>query len=69
MTKEDFFRELEDILEIENLTEDTPLSLSSLQVLGVIAFIDENFDKQVKASELRNIQSVSDLVSLIGITL
>jgi acyl carrier protein len=44
----------------------TEIHLSSLSTLSLIAFIDENFDKQVKASELRNLHSVKDLIQLIG---
>ncbi|MDR0831057.1 MAG: hypothetical protein LBN95_13260 [Prevotellaceae bacterium] len=66
MNKKDFFASLEDYLELEGLNENSPLELSSLGILSVIALIDENFDKQYKASEIKEIKSVQELMSLIG---
>lgn len=66
MKKIDFFVALEDYLELSNLSENSTLDLTSLGVLSVIALVDENFDKQLKAAELKNIKSVSELISLIG---
>lgn len=66
MKKEDFLSELEEVLELDGLTENSELLLSSLNILSIIAFIDENFDKQFKAVEIKNIKSVSDLIKLIG---
>ena len=69
MKKSDFFSELKDALIIDDIEidEKTEIHLTSLATLSIIAFIDENFDKQVKASDIRNIHNVSDLISLIGI--
>lgn len=66
MKKKDFFASLEDYLELSNLSENSILELTSLGVLSVIALVDENFDKQLKASELKDIKSVSELINLIG---
>lgn len=66
MKKKDFFASLEDYLELSNLSENSILELTSLGVLSVIALVDENFDKQLKASELKNVKSVSELINLIG---
>jgi len=67
MTKEAFLNTLEEVLEIEQLKDTSDLDLTSLQVLGVIVFVDENFGKQLKTTDVENIKSVSDLISLIGI--
>lgn len=68
MEKSLFFNELRDILESddENLNENSPIMLTSLSILSVMAFVYENFDKQVKPLELHKIQYVRDLISLIG---
>jgi len=67
MTKEIFLTKLEEVIEIEQLTENSPLILDSMQSLGIIVFVDENFDKQLKTTDIRNIQSVSDLIELIDV--
>jgi acyl carrier protein len=63
-----FFTELKDILEIEDetLKEESEIHLTSLSTLSIMAFVYENFEKQVKASDLRNIGCVKDLINLIG---
>jgi acyl carrier protein len=68
MKRADFFSELKDTLMIDNvdIDENTEIHLTSLSTLSIIAFLDEYFDKQVKAIEIRNIHSVSDLIKLIG---
>lgn len=68
MDKNLFFSELKDVLEIEDetLSEESEIHLTSLSTLSIMAFIYENFEKQVKASDLRNIICVRDLIDLIG---
>ena len=68
MKKSDFFSELKDALMLDDIeiNEKSEIHLTSLSTLSIIAFIDENFDKQVNASDIRNIHYVSDLVELIG---
>jgi len=66
MKKQDLFTALEEYLELSNLNEDSSLALTSIDILSVIALIDENFDMQIKASELKDVKSVSDLILLIG---
>lgn len=63
-----FFTELKDILEIEDetLKEESEIHLTSLSTLSIMAFVYENFEKQVKASDLRNIGCIQDLINLIG---
>ena len=66
MRKQDFCSELGDYIEIENLSESSKLELTSMGILSVIALVDENFDKQLVAAELKAVKSVSALISLIG---
>jgi acyl carrier protein len=68
MDKNIFFNELKDILELEdeNLTEQTGIQLTSLSTLSIMAFIDENFEKQVKTSDLHKVAYIQDLMTLIG---
>lgn len=68
MKKSEFISELKGILEIDNkvVDETTQIQLTSLTILVVIAFIDENFNKQVASASLENVQSIADLITLIG---
>lgn len=67
MGKVKFFEELKDALELDGIVnENTILHLTSLATLSVIVFVDENFDKQIKASVLKNVSSVLTLMELIG---
>ena len=68
MTKEVFLNKLEEVLEIDQLTETSLIELNSMQTLGIIVFADENFNKQFKTTDLDSIKSVSDLILLIDIT-
>lgn len=67
MKKGDFISGLEDYLELTNLNEDSTLDLSSINILSVIALVDESFDIQLKSSDLKQVSSVQDLMNLIGI--
>jgi len=68
MKKSEFISELKSILEIDNevVDETTQIQLTSLTLLVVIASIDENFNKQVASASLENVQSIADLITLIG---
>lgn len=68
MKKSAFLSELKNALmiEAEVIDETTQVHLTSLSTLSVIAFIDEYFNKQVNASDLRNIKNIADLIVLIG---
>ena len=68
MKKSDFFSELKDALMLDDIeiNETSEIHLTSLSTLSIIAFIDENFDKQVKATDIKNIHNASDLINLIG---
>ncbi len=68
MKKEDFFRKLVNELEIEDaeISENSPLHLTSLMTLSLISFMDEHFGIRVKATALTGIDSVDKLMILIG---
>jgi acyl carrier protein len=68
MKKSNFFSELKDALMLDDIeiNETSEIHLTSLSTLSIIAFIDENFDKQVKATDIKNIHNTSDLINLIG---
>jgi len=68
MKKSEFISELKSIMEIDNevVDETTQIQLTSLTLLVVIASIDENFNKQVASASLENVQSIADLITLIG---
>ncbi len=68
MDKSEFLEELVDILELEGSVEfDTKITLDSLSILSVIAFLDENFSKKATAKELNDVSSINDLIRLAGI--
>lgn len=68
MEKTEFLEELKDALMIENdsFNEETELNMTSLTTLSVIALIDENFDMQIKASDLAKITKAKEIINLIG---
>jgi acyl carrier protein len=68
MNKETFFNELIDILELDDssVNEESEIHLTSLSTLSVMAFVYDNFEKQVKASDLQKVDYVKDLIDLIG---
>lgn len=66
MKKNDFYSELGDYLEIDNLNESSSLELTSMGVLSVIALVNENFDKLLVPTALKAVKSVSELIILIG---
>lgn len=67
MTKTDFFSNIKDVLELSgNVDENTAITLSSMEILSLITFIDENFDKRVKANEFKNVNTVNDIITMIG---
>jgi len=73
MKKEEFVKELEDALEIEedkHITVETDLryleEYDSLSVLAMIAMIDKNFRKQIPSTDFAKVTTVSSLMDLIG---
>ncbi|MBN2018183.1 MAG: acyl carrier protein [Candidatus Cloacimonetes bacterium] len=72
MKKVVFFDELKETLEIEDihLKEDTILTeldeYDSLAILSIIALIDEKFNKKISGQDFQSINTVNDLMRLIG---
>jgi acyl carrier protein len=72
MKKNDFFNSLQDILELSNMgiNEETNLKqfeqYDSLSVLGIIALIDEKFNKKLSAENFKAVTTVKSLMQMIG---
>ncbi len=73
MKNNDFFRELKEALEFEDVefTEKTEFrkidGYDSLHVMMIIAFVDSRFGKRLTARQLFNITDVRSLMELIGL--
>jgi len=74
MTREDFLKEMHEMLEItsiDNLTEETVIKnleeYNSLFVLTIIAFIDEKFDMQLSAEQLASATTIKSMMDMIGL--
>ncbi|WP_284461210.1 phosphopantetheine-binding protein [Chryseobacterium sp.] len=39
----------------------------SISLLSVIAFVDENFNQQIDPDQFKNMETVSDLMNIIGL--
>lgn len=67
MEKSKFFNELKETLELDgDINEKTSLNITSLAALSLIVFIDENFNKQISAAQLKKVATINDLIELIG---
>lgn len=73
MKKNDFIKELCDVLELddsESITEDTLLpdlpQYDSMAGLALIAMADQHFGKSLSPQELRDITTVRSLMETIG---
>jgi acyl carrier protein len=72
MTKQEFLRELEEVLEVDvdSIKGDETLvdlgSWDSLAVMTFIAMVDEKFGVTLAASKLADAKSVVDLIALLG---
>jgi acyl carrier protein len=73
MEKLRFFSELHSALEVKSVpTFDESTSIKalaeydSMMILGIIAFVDQNFDKTLTAVQLNEINDVKTLMKLIG---
>ena len=73
MKKQDFFKQLEEDLEIEStkLSEQTHFralpEFTSISVLGLIAFVDNYFEKKITAVEIQKLTTIRSLMEYIGI--
>lgn len=69
MDKEKFLLDLAEILEEENVQENDVLeefdAWDSLSILSIIAYVQEHFKKQLKNNEIRNLETVGELITLI----
>lgn len=65
MKKDDFIKGLSQIFEYEvNFSSD--LDLDSIDIMGLVVFLDENFSIQKTSKDLSEISSVNDIVEIIG---
>jgi acyl carrier protein len=73
MTKQDLITEIQDILQVDegNLNEATTLASledwDSLAFISIIALFDKKLSKKVPLDELKQCQSVGDIITLSGI--
>ncbi|MFZ2889153.1 acyl carrier protein [Sulfuricurvum sp.] len=73
MTKQDLITEIEDILQVDegSLNEETALASledwDSLAFISIIALFDKKLSKKVSLDELKQCQSVGDIIALSGI--
>jgi acyl carrier protein len=75
MKRDKFYRELEDILEIEDekLSDKTDLKnmihfeFDSMAIMILVAFIHDKFNKKFTAVQINKITTVQSLMELIGI--
>ncbi len=71
MTIDEFLEELAELMEVdEALTVESSLAdmeeYDSLAIMSLIAFIDDSFDMTVSGEKLGELQTVNDLISMIG---
>lgn len=73
MKKQEFLNSLVEELEIEsvivneNTTFDSIEEYDSMAVLSIIAFVDENFGKQVEPEQIAKLVTVKDLMVLVNV--
>jgi acyl carrier protein len=69
MNKEQFLLDLAEILEEESVNENDVLAdfdaWDSLSILSIIAYASEHYQKQLKNNEIRDLETVADLIKLI----
>lgn len=68
MGYENFLKELAQVLELDDVTEDTVLDSqiwNSLNLISVITLIDENYDVRINTEKIQNCNTVKDLLKLI----
>jgi len=68
MEFENFLKELAQVLELEELNENTTLDSeiwNSLSLISVITLIDENYDVRINTEKIQNCNTVKDLLKLI----
>jgi acyl carrier protein len=72
MEIKEFIEKFADAIEVENVSSLTPETLfhdldewSSLSVILTIAFLDEEYDKQVSNTDINTAQTIQDLFDLV----
>jgi acyl carrier protein len=72
MKKRTFFEEILEWMEIEpvDINEDTVFrelkDFDSMAVMSIVAYADEKFEKTLSAEQLQGMNTVRDLMELIG---
>ena len=69
MDKEQFLMDLAEILE-EDIVNDSDVladfdAWDSLSILSIIAYAQEHYKKQLKNNEIRDMETIADLITLI----
>ena len=72
MTKEEFLVQMQDVLQTDtNLTPDTVLvdleEWDSLSIMATMAFVNKNFGLTIKMSDFKEVESMSDLMTKVGL--
>ena len=65
MKKQKFIKSLSDLLELE-LNFTSVFELDSIDVMGLVVFLDEEFSIQKTTEQLSEISSVKDIVEIVG---
>ena len=65
MKKEEFVRNLSELFEYEVYIS-CDLELDSIDIMGLVVFLDENFSIQKTSEDLLKISSVKDIVEIVG---
>ena len=69
MDKEKFLTDLAEILEEDVVNENDVLAefeaWDSLSILSIIAYAQEHYKKQLKNNEIRDLETVAELITLI----
>lgn len=68
MSKQELLEELQELLEFDGTLSETSMleEVDSMNLLSLMAFLDENFNIQKTAEELKKIKSVKGVIELIG---
>ena len=68
MKTDNFIKGIQETLELEDkeIKINSPLNITSLGTLSLIVYIDENFNKRCNVKDLREVNTISDLMNLIG---
>lgn len=65
MEKQKFIKSLSNLLELE-LNFTSVFELDSIDIMGLVVFLDEEFSIQKTTEQLSEISSVKDIVDIVG---